>query len=90
MAGQGPEKEYLGKLQYELKYDFNTQVGPPGRRGVTPPDPLRDGGAGHGAARHGHGRRVRPLREGLDPRQPGHALHRDPPTGGNQDMPPCS
>ena len=23
---QGPEKEYLGKLQYELKYDFNTQV----------------------------------------------------------------
>ena len=21
-----PEKEYLGKLQYELKYDFNTQV----------------------------------------------------------------
>jgi len=23
---KGPEKEYLGKLQYELKYDFNTQT----------------------------------------------------------------
>ena len=23
---QGPQKEYLGKLQYELKYDFNTQA----------------------------------------------------------------
>ena len=23
---QGPAKEYLGKLQYELKYDFNTQT----------------------------------------------------------------
>ena len=23
---QGPVKEYLGKLQYELKYDFNTQT----------------------------------------------------------------
>jgi len=23
---QGPQKEYLGKLQYELKYDFNTQT----------------------------------------------------------------
>ena len=23
---QPPEKEYLGKLQYELKYDFNTQT----------------------------------------------------------------
>ena len=25
-TNQGPEKEYLGKLQYELKYDFNTQT----------------------------------------------------------------
>merc|ERR1712110_373546 len=24
--GKGPQKEYLGKLQYELKYDFNTQT----------------------------------------------------------------
>ena len=23
---QAPAKEYLGKLQYELKYDFNTQT----------------------------------------------------------------
>ena len=23
---KGPAKEYLGKLQYELKYDFNTQT----------------------------------------------------------------
>ena len=26
MRSQGPVKEYLGKLQYELKYDFNTQT----------------------------------------------------------------
>eukprot|EP00088_Acartia_fossae_P011171 TRINITY_DN15620_c0_g1_i1.p1 TRINITY_DN15620_c0_g1~~TRINITY_DN15620_c0_g1_i1.p1 ORF type:complete len:418 (-),score=179.51 TRINITY_DN15620_c0_g1_i1:132-1385(-) len=25
-AAKGPAKEYLGKLQYELKYDFNTQT----------------------------------------------------------------
>jgi len=25
-ANKGPQKEYLGKLQYELKYDFNTQT----------------------------------------------------------------
>ena len=36
MGGQGPSKEYLGKLQYELKYDFNTQVSGARGQGVTP------------------------------------------------------